>query len=140
MGERDGWKMSVEVLERAANAGAHLLKVELRSEDSNLARLAALLLTFDVGRILVRSDPQEAELSIVFIESGAPLPAGLSDGQEEEPWWRVLGSPLTRAWAVKGELAGTVGLQFRADDSAPRIVTLQARGASVSVQLENPPE
>jgi hypothetical protein len=132
--------MSVEVLERAAGTNAQLLKVDLRPEASNATRLSALVLTFDVGRVLVRPEPQRAELSIDFIDAGAPLPAGMSDGQEEEPWWRLLGHPLTRAWIVEGDLSGAVGLQFRADDQEPRIVTLQTQGASVSVRLENPPE
>jgi len=138
--------MGIELFERAADVGAPLLKVDLRPEradprpeSEDASRLTVLLLTFDVGRVLVRPEPRRAELSIDLVAAGAPPPAGLVDAREEEPWWRVLGSPLTRVWPVEDGLAGGVCLQFRADDASPRIVTLLAQGASLSVRLENPP-
>jgi hypothetical protein len=132
--------MGIELFERVAEVGAPLLKVDLRPEKQDASRLSALLLTFDVGRLLVRPDPRREELSIDVVVAGAPPPAGLVDGLEEEPWWRLLGSPVARVWTVEGGLRGGVCLQFRADDDAPRIVTLEAQGASLAVRLENPPE
>jgi hypothetical protein len=131
--------MGIEFFESAAEAGAQLLKVDLRPDAAASDRLSVLILTFDVGSILLRAETAREELSIEFVDAGAPRPAGLVDGQEEEPWWRVLGANLARAWRA-GDLNGSVCLQFRADDQSPRIVTLEARGASLSVRLENPPE
>jgi len=122
------------VFERAAETKGKLLRVE---GDRPGPTPRQLVLTFDVGRILIR--PGGDGLSATRVEDRSALPEGLVALDEEEPWWRLLGSPLARVWAPEGGLAGGVCLQFRADDRAPRIVSLWAQGASVSVRLENPP-
>jgi len=132
--------MGIELFEHAAEAGAQLLEVDSSAESGNAALLSLLLLTFDVGRILVRPEPSRHDLSIEVVAAGAPLPPGLSSAREEEPWWRLVGHPLARVWVPEGALSSAVCLQFRADEQSPRIVTLEARGASLGVRLENPPD
>ena len=54
------------VFERAAESGGRLLRVEAdRAGDS----ADALLLTFDVGRVLVRSS--DAGLEVTYLEAGS---------------------------------------------------------------------
>lgn len=132
--------MGIELFERAADANAQLLEALVCAESGDAAKLSLLLLTFDVGRILIRPDPERESFSIEVIAAGAPLPPGLVNAAEEDPWWRLLGSPLARVWEPEGALHSRVCLQFRADGQSPRVVTLEAQGASVSIRLENPPD
>jgi hypothetical protein len=99
-----------------------------------------LLLTFDLGRIVVTAEPATEALLFEYVESPEGAPTGVVDATEEEPWWRVLGSPLARVWPAGPADEGSVCLQFRADDQSPRVITLQPRGACVSIQLETPPD
>ena len=127
--------MGFELFERAANAGAQLLRTECLAAGASGAEIGALLLTFDVGAILVRANGRAETLEIENLSSVDDLPAGLVGTDEEEPWWRVLGNPLSRAWQ-KDE---AVCLQFRPDEDAPRIVSLAPSAGRVAVRLENPP-
>ena len=57
---------------------------------------------------------------------------------EEEPWWALLGHPLTRADEIfepDGHRAA-LDLQFRHDDDNPRCVTLTLRQDVVEVVVE----
>jgi hypothetical protein len=125
----------LEVLHRAAEARAQLLRVErLAPAGGGEERAApALLLTFDAGMVLLRADPAADALAAEQLEVGAPRPAGLVDAIEEEPWWRIIGNPLTRVWE---EPAGALRMQFRADDDNPRIVGFERQGGLVRVALE----
>lgn len=132
--------MGAELLQRAAEHGAVLLGAETLPGAGEGELVAGLLLTFDIGRVLVRSDPVRSELEMEYLEPGAAAPAGLQSAADREPWWRVLGGPLARVWPSGSELASGACLQFRSDEQNPRIITLEPRGASVSVRLENPPD
>ena len=129
----------MELLERAAGTGAVLLQAEARSAAGSDELVTALLLTFDVGRVLLRANPRRAELEAELLEPDARPPAEVESAAEQEPWWRVLGEPLVRVWSMGPALASGICMQFRADEKEPRIITLEPQGASVRVRLENPP-
>lgn len=127
----------LEVLERAAAARAKILRVEA---DRMGATVGSLLLTFDVGRVLVR--PSEEGLEIEHLEDPAAILGGLGGLEEEEPWWRLLGHPLTAAWP--GGVEDGVGarglgslmvlkLRFRDESDNPRFVQLEATGNAIRV-------
>jgi hypothetical protein len=89
--------------------------------------------------------PTADGLSAMLVEERGELPSSLEPLDEEEPWWRLLGQPLTAAWqGTTGEAAGAQGvgfssvlkLRFREQTENPRIVVLEAAGAAVRVSLE----
>ena len=130
----------LEIFERAVAARGRLLRVEGDRRDS---APTVLVLTFDVGRILIR--PNEDGLAVIHLEDPAALPEGLETLAEEEPWWRLLGQPLTAAWpggAEEGVGARGLGslmvlkLRFREESENPRTVLLEAAGAAIRVSLE----
>ncbi len=131
----------LKIFERAVEARGRLLRVEA---DRSGATPRQLALTFDVGRILVR--PTADGLSATQVEERAGLLSTLEPLDEEEPWWRLLGQPLTAAWpgAPTGEAVGAQGSvflgvlkpRFREEAENPRIVVLEAAGAAVRVSLE----
>lgn len=128
------------VFERAAEAGGQLLRVEAdRAGDS----AGALLLTFDIGRILVRSS--DAGLRVTHLEKPEAAPAGLLILDEEDPWWRLLGNPLTAAWpgGVEDGIGAQgltslmiVKLRFREESKNPRVVQLDSAGSQVRITLQ----
>ncbi len=131
---------SLEIFERAAQAQGRILRVEADRAGA-LARVLAL--TFDVGRVLVRSE--EGEIRAQAVPDRDALPAGLVCLDDEEPWWRVLGQPITAAWPAKGGAPGDGGagealpalkLRFRESDRNPRIVALAAAGPALRIALE----
>lgn len=130
----------MELFERAVKGGGQLLRADVAPLGDRMDRVSVLMLTFDLGRIAVTADPRTDALGVDYLESAAHAPAGLQDASEEEPWWRVLGAPIARAWPLGPEAEGAVCLQFRADDRSPRIVSLLPRGGSVVIRLENLPE
>jgi hypothetical protein len=127
--------MGIELFERAVAGGGQLLRAEVRPLGGRRDRVSALILTFDLGRITVAAEPATSRLSIDYVASPDDVPPGLEDAGEDEPWWRILGSPLARTWPAPGR-EGAVCLQFRADDQSPRVVSLVPRGGSVAIRLE----
>jgi hypothetical protein len=127
-----------ELLDRARDGQAKLLAVErLPSTGGDEQLAAAFLLVFDAGRILVAGDAAAGELCAMHIDDEDAAPSGLQSSLEDEPWWRVIGSPLCGAWA---ESDGRVlRLQLRADADAPRFVTLALEGESVRSALAEAP-
>ncbi|MCH2184424.1 hypothetical protein MK280_00970 [Myxococcota bacterium] len=137
--------MGIELLERAAEAGGRLLRVEqlaLAGEADTPERGAGFLLTFDVGRILVAADRVHEQLVIRHIDSAEALSAiRLRPLDEEEPWWKLAGNPLTGAWLRaegEGAAAGSgavshVRLQFRESDQNPKRIALLYEQGSVRV-------
>jgi hypothetical protein len=131
---------SLEIFERAATARGRILRVEADRADP-LPRILAL--TFDIGRIALR--PEAGEIRAETIPDRAVLPAGLVPLDEEDPWWRVLGQPITAVWPVDDGETGPVAtvralravkLRFRESDQNPRIVAITAAGAALRVTLE----
>ncbi len=130
----------LEILERAAEARGKLLRAEA---DRAGATVGELLLTFDVGRVLV--SPREDGLHISAIADPSAAPAGLGGLEEEEPWWRLLGNPVTAAWpGGVEEGVGASGLtslmvlklRFREEAENPRVVRIEATGSALRVALE----
>jgi hypothetical protein len=131
---------SLEIFERAATARGRLLRIEA---DRAVALPRILALTFDVGRIVLRAEAGEVRAEGVPERSA--LPPGLVPLDEEEPWWRVLGQPITAAWPVGGGETGPVEtalalralkLRFREPDQNPRIVAVAAAGPALRITLE----
>lgn len=180
----------LEIFERAVGSGGRLLKVE---GDRVGSKLGLLVLTFDIGRILVTADgaangaangvadgaandaangaahdladgvaddgatdeatddgateersTDGATLRVRHVVERAALPPGLVSLQEEEPWWRLLGHPLTAVWPGDvewGTGARSLGpstilkLRFREESQNPRVITLAAVGGVVAVTL-----
>lgn len=130
----------LSVFERAAEAKGRILRVE---GDRAGATVGILALTFDVGRIVVT--PGEDGLRVEGVEDRAELPGGIGSLDEEEPWWRLLGQPITAAWpggvedgvGAKGlgELM-VVKLRFREESENPRTIRLESVGSGVRVSLE----
>jgi len=130
----------LEILERAAEARGKLLRVE---GDRAGATVGVLGLTFDVGRVLVT--PGEEGVEIRSLEASGGEPEGLGALDEEEPWWRFLGHPITVAWpggVEEGVGARGLGslmvlkLRFREENENPRVVRLEATGNALRVSLE----
>ena len=105
----------LEIFERAADARGRLLRVEAERSGSVMSHL---VLTFDIGRIGIT--PSDDGLVIRSFADASELPAGLEALDEEEPWWRLLGHPITAAWP---ETLGAVKLTL----SRPSLFTADAR-------------
>lgn len=120
---------ALTILTRAAEAGGQLLRAEADRSGPNPARL---LLTFDVGRVLI--EPRVGALAAVEIVAAESSPPNLQDLNEEEPWWRLLGSPLSR---VRSEGDGAaVRLQFHEAGDNQRFVRVESSGSGLRVGLE----
>lgn len=141
----------MELLERAAEADARILRVDQLMEsgaEPTPEQGIGYLLGFDVGRVLVLPDREKACLTLREISSDDEIAEiQLLSLSEEEPWWRVVGQSLTRAWpGAHGEGAlssegdpDEIRLQFRADEENPKVISLYYGGGRVHVeQKENP--
>lgn len=132
----------MELLERVVGAGGQLLRVELQVDaPADLATngVSALLLTFDVGRVLLRNDPASGLLGEQILEAGESTPSDWQNADDEDPWWRVLGSPLSRVSDIdSGKGVEGVALQFRPDGDNPRRIAVVALGGGLVVQLQQP--
>lgn len=131
----------LEIFERAADVRGRLLRAE---GDRTGATQGVLTLTFDIGRILVT--PGDAGLLVEQLADPTSRPRGLEALDEEEPWWRLLGHPLTAAWpggVEDGVGASGLGslmvlkLRFREDTASPRVLVLEATGKAIRVRLED---
>lgn len=132
---------SVEILERAVTAHGRILRVEADRADA-LPHILAL--TFDVGRVLLR--PVGEQIGVEAVPDRDALPAGLVPLDEEDPWWRVLGQPITAVWPIESggggaaapsaKAAGALKLRFRERDQNPRVVGIAVAGPALRVTLE----
>ena len=129
------------ILERAAEARGKILRAE---GDRAGASVGLLMLTLDVGRIVIA--PGDEGLEVAAVDAGGEFPDGLGALDEEEPWWRLLGQPLTAAWrggVEEGVGASGLGslmvlkLRFREENENPRVVRLEATGSAIRVSLED---
>ena len=138
--------MGIELFERAAEARGCFLKAELLLEagsEGDPQRGPGYLLTFDIGRILIAADRKNARLLVRQIESRDEVDSvPLAPLDEEEPWWRLAGNPITRAWpcpdgsgASASDEISDLRMQFRADDESPHIVSLRYEAGAVCVAL-----
>jgi hypothetical protein len=128
--------VGIELFERAASGGGQLLRAELSSLGGSAQHVSVLLLTFDVGLVMVGVEPRTGSLRVEALMTAEDAPEGLQDAAEDEPWWRLLGSRLTRAWPAGDDPDGALCLQFGADDASPRFVSLEPMGAGLAIKLE----
>ncbi len=124
---------ALELLENVVSSRGVLLRVGTQTPPGGRSA-SALLLTFDAGRLLLSVDPGSEELACMALEKPEDVPGGIVDVSEEDPWWRVLGAPLSDA-TVDPPDGTTLRLQFRPDDHNPRFITLSAHGASLRAAL-----
>jgi len=133
-------QVGLDLLMRAAEARGKILRVE---GDRPGTTVGVLVLTFDVGRVVLTSEGDG--IAISGASEREALPAGIGGLEEEEPWWRLLGAPLSAAWP--GGVEDGVGaqglanlmvlkLRFREEGDNPRIVQLESTGNSMRVTLE----
>ena len=99
---------ATELLDRVVDAGGVLLRVECLLPDGLDA--AAMLFTFDVGRLLVSVRPETRGIAALSLEKPEEVPGGLQDTGQEEPWWRILGNALC---GVESRGSDGLRLQFR---------------------------
>ena len=104
----------------------------------------AYLLTFDVGRIAVLAEASPRGLAVEVVASPQDAPGGLEPASEKEPWWRLLGAPLTQvralpAIAVEGSQsseAEMIELYLGHADQAARRLSMHPEDGYVCVALE----
>ena len=123
----------MEVFDRAAAAGATLLRVERIPAPGGDAA-AGFVLTFDVGHVFVHARTPAGNLEAVNLADRAELEENLVDASEEEPWWRILGSSLARSRPAPD--ANQVRLQFTIADARPRTLRLASAGGGVRATIE----
>jgi len=125
----------VEVFERAAAEGGRLLKVDqlpLAAGSGNDA--VALVLTFDVGRILVSFDSASSCLVATHVAELEDVPSGTVDASEAEPWWRLLGAPIVGV--TEAEAGACLRLEFQVSGARPRTLALASDGIRLRAAIE----
>lgn len=103
-------------------------------------RHRAIMLTFDVGPLIVEPSHDRSELRVAELPQSDEPEYEATSLNEEEPWWALLGSPLTGAEEIlepDGRRAA-LDLQFRHVDENPRRVRLTLREDVVEIALERP--
>ena len=125
----------MEAFRNAADAGAQLLKVERLAQagDDGIPLASAYLLTFDAGRVLLAADPARGRLVANPIPDQESVPGGLVDASEDEPWWRLLGCPLTHATPATEQTA--LGLDFRVSGGELRRLVIVMSGGAIRAEL-----
>ncbi len=115
-----------EHLTRIAEGNGVLLRVQRQPCTGPAgARLSERVrMIFDVAAFDLWVD--QGELVAGATDERTPL----LSADEDEPWWTLLGHPLTR---VAAHDAGGSLVQFRADDASPKILVLAAEGDAISV-------
>jgi hypothetical protein len=128
----------MDLLEQVAKAGGKILRVERYVDrgQTDESLISTLLLTFDVGRVLIWVDKKRSQLAYEHITDPEDLPRTRVKLDQEEPWWRIIGSPLT-AVRPDGERKGCQ-LQFRADEHNPRYILLVIEGDCIRVGMKKP--
>jgi len=119
-------KSAQEILDRVAEAGGKLLRVTRDPIAGGAGTSQRVVLTFDVGALALSSAGRGLEGLAVESGDAARLDAG-----EEEPWWAVIGHPLTR---VQAQAGGALLVQFRADEASPRVFLLEPIGGAVGIR------
>ena len=125
----------MEVFKNAVAAAAQLLKVERLAQagDDGIPLASAYLLTFDAGRVLLAADPARGRLEANPIPDQESVPGGLVDASEDEPWWRLLGCPLTHATPATEQT--TLRLDFRISGGELRRLDIAMSGGSIRAKL-----
>jgi hypothetical protein len=126
------------VMEELVHAQPRLLRTQLIPASGALELWQAVVLTFDVARLVVAPNPQGDEITLRVDAGQTPVPAGAVETEEEEPWWRVLGNPLHGAWAQSDPEHGQIALelQFRPREANPKIIAIELAGGALQVRLK----
>ncbi|MFP6654642.1 MAG: hypothetical protein VCB25_03370 [Myxococcota bacterium] len=130
---------NLDLLESIITAKGRILRAEA---DRTGPACEALALTFDVGRVLIQSGGDG--LIVSQAEDREALPEDMVPLDEEEPWWRLLGEPISAAWP--GGVEAGVGakglssllvlkLQFRAPSDNSRVICIESTGRLLRVSL-----
>jgi hypothetical protein len=116
------------VLGRVVEGRGRLLRVERGAGPP--AAPPRLRLAFETGVVAIEPDAAGAALE-ARLETTLQAPAALDSADEEDPWWTLLGHPLTR---VAAREEGTLLLQFRPDAESPKILVLAPAPGAVRVR------
>ncbi|MEX2207770.1 MAG: hypothetical protein WEF50_16215 [Myxococcota bacterium] len=110
-----------QLLAPLVRSGTRLLHVEANGSRE-------LSLRFDRGAVLVLLVDGGLELG-----GGRPPSESAEALDESDPWWTVIGQPLSGAWSVvdTDQRRLVVELQLRLDGESPKIVTLEPRGPRI---------
>jgi hypothetical protein len=121
-------------LERVIEARGRLLQVERAPlpGPAGASASSALRLCFDVGVVTLSSGGEGRDLEVEIGATAGTRPEAFLPASEEEPWWMVMGCPLTR---VEERAAGGVRVQFRADHENPRRLELFPRSGGIEAAL-----
>jgi hypothetical protein len=135
---------NLEPFERFIKAKGRILRAEA---DRTGPTSEVLALTFDLGRVLIRSSDQG--LIVSEAKDRTALPEGMVSLDEEEPWWRLLGQPISaaRPAGVEGGIEAAEGapqpaamlvlnLRFGEASNHSRIVCLEAIGRLLRISLD----
>lgn len=116
-----------ESLTPLVRAGARLLRVEATGED-------AWVLRFDRAALEVSLAGRGLDLALGPPE--AP-DAGAEALDETDPWWTVIGEPLSGAWSATDTEGRRVvlELQLRREDRSPKRIALEPRGARLEARV-----
>ncbi len=124
--------LDLQWLERVAQEGGKLLRVlrEPVAGPGGARRSRSLVWTFDVGSLALH-----AQAGAVVAEAMAPDadPSALLPADEDDPWWTLIGHPLTKA---SERADGALLVQFRADADSPKVLVLAAGGDGDAIDVE----
>ena len=128
----------MRILQQVVETGGQLLRVQAYAyhKRKQVDAAPALLLTFDVGRILIWGDAAGARIACEHIQDAEDVARKLVALDEKEPWWRVLGSSLARVEPITDPPG--CRLQFRAERKNPRFIRLTLQGKLLYIELEKP--
>jgi hypothetical protein len=124
-----------ETLERVIQAQGCLLRVERvpLAGPAGAHASSALRLTFDVGIVTVRPGVDAGGLEVEIGPGADPVSPVFLSVSEEDPWWKVMGCPLTR---VEARGAGCVRARFRGDRDKPRWLAVFPRNGGIEVSVD----
>lgn len=126
----------MDLFERIVSARGRLLRVEQYADPAKRGTkvVPGLLMTFDVGHILIWGNTEPATLQLEHIPNPEEVPSRLVKLDEKEPWWRILGSPLTAVQSLENKTV--YRLQFRESDRSPRTISLTLQGDRIRIGME----
>jgi len=126
----------MDLFERVISARGRLLRVEQYADPEKRGAkvVPGLLMTFDVGHILIWGDAKATMLQLEQIPNPDEVPNRLIRLDEKEPWWRILGSPLTAVQSLDEKTL--YRLQFRESDRSPRTISLTLEGDRIRIGVE----
>ncbi len=125
-----------EALEQVIRAQGRLLQVErIPLAGPAGARVSsALRFIFDVGLVTLRSGEAGADFEVEIASVPDTRSPVFVSASEDEPWWTVVGFPLTAVWV---RAVGDVRVQFRGDQENPRRFALSLRSGGIEASVEN---